>query len=73
MITPSNFAAAPVIARYALTPDRITVIPREIDMAAFDPATVDRERVEALRKTWKIPDDAQILLVPGRVAPGMVS
>jgi len=69
VITPSNFAAAPIIARYALTPDRITVIPREIDMAAFDPATVDRERVEALRKTWKIPDDARILLVPGRVAP----
>jgi glycosyltransferase involved in cell wall biosynthesis len=69
VITPSNFAAAPMIARYALTPDRITVIPREIDMAAFDPATVDRERVEALRKTWKIPDDARILLVPGRVAP----
>jgi hypothetical protein len=69
VITPSNFAAAPMIARYALTPDRITVIPREIDMAAFDPATVDRERVEPLRKTWKIPDDARILLVPGRVAP----
>jgi glycosyltransferase involved in cell wall biosynthesis len=37
VITPSNFAAAPMIARYALTPERITVIPREIDMAAFDP------------------------------------
>jgi glycosyltransferase involved in cell wall biosynthesis len=69
VIAPSNFAAAPVVARYALTPDRITVIPREIDMAAFDPSTVDRERVEALRKNWKIPDDARVLLVPGRVAP----
>ena len=69
VITPSNFAAAPVIARYELTPDRITVIPREIDTAAFDPTTVDRERVEALRNTWKIPDDARVLLVPGRVAP----
>src|SRR3981189_3173447 len=39
------------------------------DRAAFEPASVDRERVEALRKTWKIPDDARILLVPGRVSP----
>jgi len=69
VITPSNFAAASVAARYQLTPDRITVIPRQIDIAAFDPARVDRARVEALRKTWQIPDDARILLVPGRVAP----
>jgi glycosyltransferase involved in cell wall biosynthesis len=69
VITPSNFAAAPMVARYDLTPDRLTVIPRQIDMAAFDPATVDQQRVEALRKTWQIPDDARILLVPGRVAP----
>ena len=45
----------------------------QIDTAAFDPATVDQQRVDALRKTWQIPDDARILLVPGRVAPGMVS
>src|SRR5438309_1197736 len=69
VIAPSNFAAAPVVARYGLTPDRITVIPREIDMAAFDPASVDRERVEALRQNWKIADDLRVLLVPGRVAP----
>src|SRR6476619_2243842 len=69
VITPSNCAAASVAARYQLTPDRITVIPRQIDIAAFDPARVDRARVEALRKTWQIPDDARILLVPGRVAP----
>ena len=47
VITPSNFAAASVAARYQLTPDRITVIPRQIDIAAFDPARVDRARVDA--------------------------
>jgi glycosyltransferase involved in cell wall biosynthesis len=69
VIAPSNYAAAPVAARYGLPPDRITVIPRSIDTAAFDPAAVDAERVEALRKAWRIPQDARILLVPGRVAP----
>ena len=69
VIAPSNYAAAPVAARYGLPPDRITVIPRSIDTVAFDPAAVDAERVEALRKAWRIPQDARILLVPGRVAP----
>ncbi|MGA7488800.1 MAG: glycosyltransferase [Xanthobacteraceae bacterium] len=69
VITPSQYAAAPVAARYDLAPDRITVIPRSIDTAAFDAAAVGAERVEALRKAWRIPPDARILLVPGRVAP----
>jgi glycosyltransferase involved in cell wall biosynthesis len=69
VITPSNYAAAPVAARYDLPRERITVVPRSIDIAAFDPAAVDPERVEALRKAWRVPQDARILLVPGRVAP----
>src|SRR5262249_14805145 len=27
------------------------------------------ERIDALRKAWRVPDDARIVLVPGRVAP----
>jgi glycosyltransferase involved in cell wall biosynthesis len=69
VITPSNYAAAPVMARYDLPRERLTVIPRSIDTAAFDPATVDGARVDALRKAWRVPDDARIVLVPGRVAP----
>ena len=69
VITPSNFAAAPVMARYDLPRERLTVIPRSIDTAAFDPAAVEPERIEALRKAWRIPQAARILLVPGRVAP----
>jgi glycosyltransferase involved in cell wall biosynthesis len=69
VITPSSFAAAPVTARYNIPRERITIIPRSIDIAAFDPAAVDASRVEALRKAWRIPHAARILLVPGRVAP----
>jgi glycosyltransferase involved in cell wall biosynthesis len=69
IITPSNFAAAPTLARHALPRERITVIPPTIDTAAFDPAAVDAARVEALRAAWRIPSDARILLVPGRVSP----
>jgi glycosyltransferase involved in cell wall biosynthesis len=69
VITPSNFAAAPVAARHKLARERLTVIPPVIDTTAFDPTVVDPARVEALRTAWRIPQDARILLVPGRVSP----
>jgi glycosyltransferase involved in cell wall biosynthesis len=69
VITPSNFAAAPLVARYNIPRERLTIIPRSIDIAAFDPAAVDAARVDTLRKAWRVPQTARILLVPGRVAP----
>ena len=68
VITPSSYAAAPVMARYGLPRERLTVIPRSIDTATFDPAAVEPERVDAMRKAWRVPN-ARIVLVPGRVAP----
>src|SRR5262245_61881887 len=64
--------AAPGLRAYwagALARERVAVVPRSIDTATFDPAAVAPERIEALRKAWRIPQDARILLVPGRVAP----
>jgi glycosyltransferase involved in cell wall biosynthesis len=69
VITPSNFAAAPVVARHNIPRERLTIIPRSIDIAAFDPGSVNAARVEALRVAWRIRPAARILLVPGRVAP----
>ena len=40
VITPSNYAAGPVMARYELPRERLTIIPRSIDTAAFDPNAV---------------------------------
>jgi glycosyltransferase involved in cell wall biosynthesis len=69
VITPSQFAAAPVIARHGLARDRLTVIPRSIDTATFDPAVVVAERVEAMRNAWRVQANERIVLIPGRVAP----
>ena len=69
VITPSNFAAAPLVARYNIPRERLTIIPRSIDTAAFDPAVVDAARIETLRNAWRVPQAARILLAPGRVAP----
>jgi glycosyltransferase involved in cell wall biosynthesis len=69
IISPSIYAAAPVTNRYGVADDQITIIPREIDTAMFDPLAVRPERSEALRSAWRIPTHARIVLVPGRVAP----
>src|SRR5260370_21355667 len=57
------------MARHKIPIERVTIIPRSIDVAAFDPAAVDVARVEAVRDAWGIAQTAGILLVPGRVAP----
>ncbi len=69
VITPSQFAAAPVIERHGLARDRLTVIPRSINTATFNPAAVTVERVEAVRKTWRVQPNERVVLIPGRVAP----
>jgi glycosyltransferase involved in cell wall biosynthesis len=69
VITSSNFAAAPVIARHKIARERLTIIPRSIDIASFDPAAIEPARIGTLREAWRIPPAARILLVPGRVAP----
>ena len=69
VIAPSNYAAGPIMARYEIARDRITVIPRGIDTGTFDPKAVAPERVEKLLKAWRIRPDERVVLAPGRVAP----
>jgi glycosyltransferase involved in cell wall biosynthesis len=69
IIAPSIYAATPVMDRYGIAPDQITVIPRVIDTSMFDPLAVKVERSEKLRRAWRVPPYARIVLVPGRVAP----
>jgi glycosyltransferase involved in cell wall biosynthesis len=69
VIAPSIYAATPMIARYGIARDQITIIPREIDTDAFDPMAVAPERSAGLRAQWQIPANDRIILAPGRVAP----
>ncbi len=69
VVAPSNYAAAAMMERYRLPRERITVVPRSIDTAVYDPAAVDAGRVSALCGRWKIADEARIVLAPGRLAP----
>jgi glycosyltransferase involved in cell wall biosynthesis len=69
VITPSKFAAGPVMHRFHLQRERLTVIPRSIDTDVFDPAKVSRGRVDALRQAWQLSPGRRVVLVPGRIAP----
>jgi len=69
IIAPSSYAATPMIERFGIAREQITVIPREIDTDAFDPMAVATERSAMLRAQWQIPPGDRIVLAPGRVAP----
>jgi glycosyltransferase involved in cell wall biosynthesis len=69
IISPSNYAAAPIIERFGVRAEQITIVPRVIDTASYNAAVVSAERVTALYDHWKVASDDRIIVVPGRVAP----
>lgn len=69
VIAPSSYIATALMDRYRIPRERITVVPRGVDTATFDPAAVESSRISALCTGWRIPDEARIVLAPGRVAP----
>jgi glycosyltransferase involved in cell wall biosynthesis len=69
IIAPSNYAALPVMERFGIPPEQVTVILRAVDTGLFDPQTVTPGRLDDLRHAWRIPPHSRVVLTPGRVAP----
>jgi len=69
VIAPSSYVAAAMIERYKIAPQRITVIPRAVDTAAFNPAAITSDRIAAMRRVWGVLPHVRVVLVSGRVAP----
>jgi glycosyltransferase involved in cell wall biosynthesis len=69
MISHSMFSARPMMKRHRIPPERISVVPRSMDLKHFNPANVAPDDVTSLRRTWGIPHGVRIALVPGRIAP----
>ena len=67
VIAISEFIARHIAETYAVTPDRIRIIPRGVDLSVFDPARVAPERIAALRDAWRVPDGRPIVMLPGRL------
>src|SRR5260221_8405423 len=53
--------------RYGTPWDKITVVPCGVDLDRFDPESVTRERIEAMRSTWGVKRDTKVILITGRI------
>src|SRR3954453_4446061 len=63
----SQFVGEHAAATYGIGPDRLRIIPRGVDLASFDPHRVRGDRVAALARQWRVPDDVKIVMLPGRL------
>lgn len=67
VIAISDYVARHVIETYGVSPDRIRVIPRGVDLRNFSIEAVSAERIIKLARDWRAPDDRPIVLMPGRL------
>ena len=67
-IAVSNFIKQHILNNYeTVDPDNIRVIHRGADVERFDKAKVSQERIIALSKKWRLPEDLPVIMLPGRL------
>jgi glycosyltransferase involved in cell wall biosynthesis len=67
VIAASHYIADLITRQHGVDPARIRVIPRGVDPALFDPAAVTGARIAKLAEAWRLPDDVQVVMLPGRL------
>ncbi|BBF94115.1 glycosyl transferase [Blastochloris tepida] len=68
VIAVGDETAAVMRQRYPFLPEtRIVTIHRGVDLQVFDPAAVTAERKAALAEAWRLPEGAEVALLPGRI------
>jgi len=67
VIAISDFVGEHVARVYGVGPDRLRIIPRGVDIAAFNPHRVNGQQVVALATNWRVPEDAAVVMLPGRL------
>jgi glycosyltransferase involved in cell wall biosynthesis len=67
VIAISDFIGEQIVTRYGADANRVRVIPRGVDIGLFDPAAVSGQRVIQLAEQWRMPDDASVIMLPGRL------
>jgi len=67
VIAISNFVAQYLHQHYDLDERTIRLVPRGIPMEKFHPTAVTPERLITLSSQWRIPDGANIIMLPGRL------
>jgi len=67
VIAISEFVLRHIQQHHPTSLPRIQLIHEGIDVEAFDSQCISQQEIKALRKTWKIPPDAKVFLLPGRI------
>ena len=67
VIAISDHVASVIRERYAVGPDRLRIIPRGVDVEAFNPDAVPPERIIALRASWGVPEGRPVVMLPARL------
>jgi glycosyltransferase involved in cell wall biosynthesis len=67
VIAISQFIGDQVCDRYGADPAKVRIIPRGVDVDNFNPTAVSAERVIQLAEKWRVPDDARVIMLPGRL------
>ncbi len=67
VIAISQFVGEHVARVYGVGPERLRVVPRGVDLRSFDPRRVKGDRVAELAAQWRVPEDAKVVMLPGRL------
>ncbi|WP_439817596.1 glycosyltransferase family 4 protein [Zavarzinia sp. CC-PAN008] len=67
VIATSDFIADHIIARHPDVARKLVTVPRGVDLVRFNPQAVQPERLAALAKAWRLPDDRPLVMLPGRL------
>jgi len=67
VIANSDFTKAHILEQHGIDERKITVIPRGVDMARFDPAQVSTADIVRLRQSWRVGAGKTLILLPGRL------
>lgn len=67
VIANSAYTAELILAKHGFARDRIRIVNRGTNFAAFAPAAVAPERIQALRQAWGVEPHQRIVLLPGRL------
>lgn len=67
VIAISEYVAEYLRENYKLDNSRIRLIPRGIPMDKFHPTAVTPQRMITLAQEWRVPDGANIIMLPGRL------
>ncbi len=67
VIAISRFIGGHVHQNYGVSPGKIRIIHRGVNLDRFDPAKVTAERVAMLANQWRLGDGLPVIMLPGRL------